>query len=148
MFSAHVKGYQLQVRPAASTVSRRSIQSELRSQEIVRNSVVNPEAVSASGAAIIDSKYLAYGEYVIITTPAYQSYAQNLADWKTSKGIPTNVYTTTWIQGQYSCYDLQQEIRAFLTDCITEGLEYILIYGDDNVIAGRDSKITTSSYTE
>ncbi|MCD4774567.1 MAG: T9SS type A sorting domain-containing protein [Candidatus Aegiribacteria sp.] len=134
--------------PAASTVSRRSIQSELRSQEIVRNSVVNPEAVSASGAAIVDSKYLAYGEYVIIATPAYQSYAQNLADWKTSKGVPTNVYTTTWIQSQYSCYDLQQEIRAFLTDCITEGVEYVLIYGDDNVIAGRDARIHYYSYTE
>ena len=125
--------------PAATTVSRRSIQSELRSQEIVRNSVVNPEAVSASGAAIVDSKYLAYGEYVIIATPAYQSFAQNLADWKTSKGIPTNVYTTTWIQTQYNCWDLQQEIRAFLTDCITEGVEYVLIYGDDNRIAARDA---------
>ncbi len=132
----------------ASTVVRRSLQSELRSQQIVRNSVVNPEAVSGSGAAIIDSKALTYGEYVIITTTDFQSYAQNLADWKTSKGVPTNVYTTTWIQGQYTCADLAQEIRAFLTDCRDEGVEYVLIYGDDNIIAGRDVKITTGSYTE
>ncbi len=134
--------------PTASTVFRRSIQSELRSQEIVRNSVVNPEAVSSSGAAIVDSKDLTYGEYVIITYPSYESYAQNLADWKASKGVPTNVYTTTWVQSQYSCYDLQQEIRAFLTDCRDEGVEYVLIYGDDNRIAGRDVKISTSGYTE
>ncbi|MCD4700414.1 MAG: hypothetical protein K8S24_01015, partial [Candidatus Aegiribacteria sp.] len=134
--------------PEASTVSRRSIQSELRSQEIVRNSVVNPDAVSASGAAIVDSKSLTYGEYVIIAPPDYESYAQDLADWKTSKGIPTNVYTTTWIQGMYTCYDLLQEIRAFLTDCRDEGVEYVLIYGDDDKIAGRDARIHYYSYLE
>ncbi|MEN8209785.1 MAG: C25 family cysteine peptidase, partial [Candidatus Fermentibacteria bacterium] len=133
---------------AASTVSRRSNQSELRSQETVRNTVVNPEAVSASGAVIVDSKDLTYGEYVIITIPDYAVLAQELADWKTSKGIPTNVYTTTMIQGWYTCWDLSQEIRAFLTDCRDEGVEYVLIYGDDNRIAGRDAKITTNSYTE
>ena len=131
--------------PAATTVSRRSLQSELRSQQIVRNSVVNPDAVSSSGAAIVDSKALTYGEYVIIATPAYENFARILANWKTAKGIPANVYTTTWIQSQYTCYDLQQEIRAFLTDCRTEGVEYVLIYGDDDIIAGRYAKITTGS---
>ncbi len=134
--------------PAASTVIRRSLNSEMRSQEIVRNAVVNPEDVAPSGAAIVDSKALTYGEYVIITYPAYESYAQDLADWKTSKGIPTNVYTTTWIQSQYTCYDLQQEIRAFLTDCRDEGVEYVLIYGDDDRIAGRDAKISAGGNTE
>ena len=132
----------------ASTVLRRSLQSEQRAMQTVRNSVVNPDGVSASGATIVESRDLEYGEYVIVTHPTYQTQAQELADWKTLKGVPTNVYTTTWIQTQYSCYDLQQEIRAFLTDCITEGTEYVLIYGDDNMIAGRDAKISYSSYTE
>ncbi|MCD4776113.1 MAG: T9SS type A sorting domain-containing protein [Candidatus Aegiribacteria sp.] len=134
--------------PEASTVSRRSIQSELRSQEIIRNTVANPEGVSCSGAAIVDSKDLTYGEYVIITIDAYESYAQELADWKTSKGVPANVYTTTWINNNYSCYDLQQEIRAFLTDCRDEGVEYVLIYGDDNVVTGRDVLITLGTVEE
>jgi hypothetical protein len=132
----------------ASTVSRRSLQSELRSQEVVRNTVVNPDGVSHSGAAIVDSKALTFGEYVIIATEDYESFAQELADWKTSKGIPAAVYTTTWIRNNYSCYDLQQEIRAFLTDCRDEGVEYVLIYGDDNIIAGRDVKITAGSEEE
>lgn len=132
----------------ASTVSRRSMQSELRSQEIVRNTVVNPGGVSCSGAAIVDSKDLTFGEYVIIATTNYESYAQELADWKTSKGVPASVYTTTWINDTYTCYDLEQEIRAFLTDCRDEGVEYVLIYGDDNIIAGRDVKITTGATEE
>ncbi len=135
--------------PEASTVLRRSMQSELRSQETVRNTVVNPEEVSCSGAYIVDSKDLTYGEYVIIATTYYESYAQELADWKTSKGVPANVYTTTWIDDNYTCYDLQQEIRAFLTDCRDEGVEYVLIYGDDNRIAGRDARISIGgSYEE
>ncbi len=133
---------------AASTVNQRSLQSESRSMDIVRASVVNPQDVAGSGANIVSSKSLTYGEYVIIATPTYETYAQELADWKTEKGVPTNVYTTTWIQSQYTCYDLQQEIRGFLTDCRDEGVEYVLIFGDDNIIAGRDVKITTSGYTE
>ncbi len=134
--------------PEASTVTRRSIQSELRSQEIVRNTVVNPDNVAHSGAAIIDSKALLYGEYVIITYPDYETYAQELADWKTSKGVPTNVYTTTYIQSMYNFYNVPQEIRAFLTDCRDEGVEYVLIYGDDNRIAGQDVRIHAGYYTE
>ena len=134
--------------PEASTVSRRSIQSELRSQEIVRNTVVNPDNVAHSGAAIIDSKELTYGEYVIIVSPDYETYAQELADWKTSKGVPTNVYTTTYIASNYSFYNAPQEIRAFLTDCRDEGVEYVLIYGDDNKIAGQNIRIHAGSYTE
>jgi len=130
------------------SVRARSAQSEARTRTIVENTVVNPEMVQASGATIVASRDLVYGEYVVIATPAYQSYAQTFADWKTRKGVPTSVYTTTWIQTQYSCADLQQEIRAFLTDCRDEGVEYVLIWGDDNIIAGRDSKIHYSSYTE
>ncbi|MCK5785098.1 MAG: T9SS type A sorting domain-containing protein [Candidatus Sabulitectum sp.] len=130
------------------SVRTRSAQSEARTRTIVENSVLNPEMVQASGAAIVPSRDLMYGEYVVISTTAYQSYAQAFADWKTRKGVPTSVYTTTWIQSQYSCADLQQEIRAFLTDCRDEGVEYVLIWGDDNIIAGRDSKIHYSSYTE
>ena len=131
--------------PSVRLVQRRSYQSEARSMEAVARSVVNPDGVSPSGALLVDSRDLAYGEYVIIATSAYQSYAQELADWKTRKGIPASVYTTTWIQSQYSCADLQQEMRAFLTDCRDEGCEYVLIYGDDDVIPGRDVKISYGS---
>ena len=132
----------------ASTILRRSLQSETRAMEIVAASVVNPEHVSASGATIIPSRDLTYGEYVIIATPAYQTQAQELANWKSLKGVPTNVYTTSYIEANYSFYDLAQEIRAFLTDCIDEGVEFVLIYGDDNIIAGRDARIHYSAYTE
>ena len=131
------------------TVRTRSAQGEARTRAIVEGSVINPEMVQASGAAIIPSQDLDYGEYVVICTTAYESYAQTFADWKTRKGIPTSVHTTTWINSQYSFADQPQNIRGFLTDCRDNGVEYVLIWGDDNIIPGRDARIHYgSSYTE
>jgi len=130
------------------TVNTRSAQSEARTRTIVENTVVNPEMVQASGAVIVPSRDLEYGEYVVVVTPTYETYAQEFASWKTRKGVPTSVYTTTWIQGQYTCADLQQEIRAFLTDCRDAGVEYVLIWGDDNIIAGRDARISAGGESE
>ena len=134
--------------PSMKTVQVRSAQSESRTSEIVRNAVVNPEGVHASGAAIVESRDLTFGEYVIITHPDYVTQASTLANWKTRKGIPTTVITTTEIQAQYTGDDLQQEIRMFLHEARDNGVEYALIFGDDDKIAGRDIRISYSSYTE
>ncbi|MCK4805994.1 MAG: hypothetical protein KAT09_00035 [Candidatus Aegiribacteria sp.] len=134
--------------PSVNLVSRRTEASELRAQEIVRNMVVNPSDVSSSGAVLIDAKDLLYGQYVIITHPDYETIMEELANWKTAKGIPTNIYTTTWVQSQYNYWDLQQDIRAFLTDCRDEGTDYVLIVGDDDKVACRDAFMSTFSYTE
>ena len=132
----------------ARTILRRSDQSEQRSMDIVRSMVVNPEAVSHSGASIVEPNELAYGEYVIISHQDYVGAMQRLADWKTAKGVPTRVVDVNWIQSQYVAYDLLQEIRAFLTDCRTEGVEYVLIVGDDDKIAGRHVMLRGGSYQE
>jgi hypothetical protein len=129
------------------TVSRRTAESEQRARSIVEGMVVNPQGVSASGAAIVSPRELAYGEYVIVTHPDYESQAQELADWKTAKGVPANVYTTDWVDNEYSTLDLQQDMRAFFHDCVDEGAEFGLIYGDDSKIEGREV-IVQNSYTE
>lgn len=129
-------------------IKKRLLSSELRSQEIVRHLVVNPGGVSPSGASFVEAKDLLYGQYVIITIPEYETVMQELADWKTAKGVPANVYTTDWIQSQYSFYDLPQDIRAFLTDCRDEGVDFVLIAGDDSRVVARRAKLDTGSNTE
>lgn len=130
-------------------VSRRTESSERTAMEIMRRLVLNPEGVSGSGAALVAPKDLTWGQYVIITHPDYQAQAQELADWKTAKGIPAAVYTTTWVQSQYSTADLQQDMRAFLTDCRDDGTDYVLIFGDDDKVACRDALLVGSeSFTE
>lgn len=134
--------------PTMRTVQVRSAQSEERTSEMVRNLVVNPEGVQPSGAAIVDSRDLTFGEYVIITHPDYLAAANTLANWKTRKGIPATVITTTDIQAQYTGDDLQQEIRIFLHEARDNGVEFALIFGDDDKIAGRDVKISAGGETE
>ena len=131
--------------PSVRLVLRRTAASEEQAMEIARRLVVNPEGVSASGAMLVEPKDLVWGQYVIITSPDYETQAQELADWKTSKGIPANVYTTTWVQSQYTCADLQQEMRAFLTDCRDEGADYVLIFGDDDKVECRDAMLVGSA---
>lgn len=130
---------------AVRLISRRTENSELAAMDIMRRLVVNPEGVSGSGAILVAPKDLAWGQYVIITHPDYVNQAQELADWKTAKGIPASVYTTTWVQSQYSTADLQQDMRAFLTDCRDDGTDYVLIFGDDDKVGCRDAKLVGSS---
>jgi len=136
------------VDPANQTVRHRTRDSEERALDMVRSMVVNPEGVSPSGATFVDPRELQYGEYVIITHPDYQAQMQTLADWKTSKGIPANVYTTTWIQSQYTAWDLQQEIRGFLVDCRNEGADYILICGDHDKVPARLAQLLAGSQSD
>jgi hypothetical protein len=136
------------VDPANQTVLNRTAESEQRSMDNVRSIAVNPADVSPSGANLVEPSALAYGQYVIITHPDYQTQMQELADWKTSKGIPTNVYTTTWIQGQYTAWDLQQEIRGFLVDCRNEGADYILIVGDHDKVPARLAQLSAGSESD
>lgn len=134
--------------PDMRTVQVRSFESESRNSQLVRNLVVNPEGVHPSGAALVESHDLTFGEYVIVTHPDYLSAANTLANWKTRKGIPATVVTTTWIQDSYTGDDLPHEIRIFLHEARDNGVDYALIFGDDDRIAGRDVKINYSSYTE
>lgn len=134
--------------PSVNLISRRTAASEVMAMETASRLVVNPEMVGPSGAAIVDPRSLAFGQYVIITHPDYQSEAQQIADWKTAKGIPAKVFTTSWIESQYSFTDLQQEIRAFLTDCRDQGTDYVLIFGDHDKVPCRMALfVGSSSYT-
>ncbi|OPL19325.1 MAG: hypothetical protein AVO35_11305 [Candidatus Aegiribacteria sp. MLS_C] len=129
-------------------VQRRTGTSEERAMEMVRGIVVNPSDVSPSGAVIVEPRELEYGQYVIVTHPDYEAALDDLAAWKTSKGIPARIYTTTWVEQNYSFWDLPQDIRAFLTDCRDEGADYVLIVGDDDMVACRDARIATFGYLE
>jgi hypothetical protein len=77
-------------------------------------------------------------QYAIITTSTFQSAAQDLADWKTKKGVPTEVYLVSWIQANYSGYDTQERIRNFLRlDASTPRFDYVLLLGDTNTVPAR-----------
>ncbi len=78
-------------------------------------------------------------EYVIVTSDEFASRFQELADWKTKKGVPTVVKTVSWIDANYSggC-DTAERIRYFLKDAYSSwGTTYALMAGDTDIVPVR-----------
>ncbi|UCG91887.1 MAG: hypothetical protein JSV97_12620, partial [candidate division WOR-3 bacterium] len=119
--------------------------------------VVNPEDVISFAPRI--AKPVApsrvpsgYYEYVIISESPMDTVFQRLADWKTKKGIPATVVTVSWINANYSGYDLQERIRNFIIDAQANwGTIYILLGGSadqrtsgQNIVPARRAFYTVS----
>lgn len=132
--------------------------------EIERNlraQVVNPEQVSTSTWAstpllpgIVLSRGVEPGNYdfVIISPYSFQTTFQELADWKTRRGLRTAIVTTSWIYGDggYSGTNVEK-IRAFVMDAhATWGATSFLLGGDTNEVPCHwrmiDDNIPNDSY--
>ena len=77
-------------------------------------------------------------EYIIITTDSLCTIYQELADWKTRKGVKTDIILLREI---YNAYDGTlsncQKIKSFLIDCYNGGnnhLKYVLLGGSNDSI--------------
>ena len=71
-------------------------------------------------------------DYVIITLDSLTSSVDSLVDWEEAKGKSVNVVTTSWINSQYSGYDLAEKVRNFLIDKYPSeewGIEYVCLIG-------------------
>lgn len=125
----------------------RSAGGEATAADIVRAAVVNPWQVGSSGAAIVSSDDLPYGEYLIITPQAYVPFFEPLAEFKTTIGVPASIVTVEYITANYSGVDQAQEIRFFLRDIYDEGPPtYVLLGGDVNQVDARNCWATAEGY--
>jgi len=79
-------------------------------------------------------------QYVIITTNALSSSYSNLANWKTKKGVPTEVKTLEWIKSNTpNGIDDAETIRNFIKWAYQKwGTKYILLGGDTDIIPSRN----------
>jgi hypothetical protein len=107
-------------------------------QQMVQNMVINPENVILQSTLNPQPVGVSPGDYdyVIITQDSWVNAFQPLQDWKTRKGIPANIVTTTWIynSGGYSGSNVEK-IRAFVQDIYTNwGTTYVLLGGDIDVV--------------
>ncbi len=133
---------------------RMTARSDRTYREIVENLVANPHEVAGklSGVDVVDDvgpegfmpRYSpslegSPVEYIIITTDEFQSQFQELADWKTKKGVPTVVRTIDWIEANYpgGC-DRAERIRLFIRDAFTSwGTTFVLLGGDTGHVPVR-----------
>ena len=78
-------------------------------------------------------------DMVIITTDELAPAFQQLADYKTARGLATVVRTLSWIQANYTAgEDLPATIRSFLTDAYELwGADYALLGGDVDLLPVR-----------
>ncbi len=83
-------------------------------------------------------------EYVIVTTTEHEPYFQELADWKTQKGVPAVVRTVSWINANYpGGSDTAERIRFFLQDAYALwGTTYVLLGGDTEFVPARYGRTT------
>ncbi|MCD4691007.1 hypothetical protein K8S17_06040, partial [bacterium] len=124
-------------------------------RKLVRGMVENPEDIPACGKPGVEivsgsspdgfsprhspSLEGSLVEYVIITSEEYESHFQQIADWKTKKGVPAVVRTVSWINSNYpgGC-DTAERIRLFIRDAFASwGTTYVLLGGDTAVIPPR-----------
>ena len=71
-------------------------------------------------------------DFVIITLDSLTSSVAPLVTWETTKGRTVEVVTTTWINSNYSGYDLAEKMRNFLRDKYPSGewgIEDVLLVG-------------------
>jgi hypothetical protein len=101
-----------------------------RQESIARKIVLNYDQAQAwySGAGGTKEDY----DFVIITLDALTSSVTPLVSWEVAKGRTVNVVTTTWINSNYTGYDLAERMRNFLRDKYPSGqwgIEDVLLVG-------------------
>jgi hypothetical protein len=110
-------------------------------KEAVKRFVANPEyidqwspvvrecnrqmSIGESGRAFTDP------EYAIMVANGYESYFEPLKEWKTRKGVPTEIFLRDWILSNYSGATDEDKVRNFIIDYNqNHGTFYFLCAGD------------------
>lgn len=114
--------------------------------------LLNPEVVRSAGAiteGVRLQQVLPAGryEYLIVTSDVLASSFEPLAAWKTQKGVPARVVTTSEVQSYGFGGDLQNQIRTFLQYAAEEwGVIWVLLGGDTNQVPERRAYAMDSGY--
>ncbi len=109
----------------------------------IARSVVNPAAV-AKYVATESRRAEGRGdfEYLIISPAAFAGEFERLGEWKTRKGVRTNVVTLEDIAADplFVGVDLAESIRGCIAHHVaTSGVEWVLLGGDTDVLPAREA---------
>ncbi|UCD05510.1 MAG: hypothetical protein JSV98_10445, partial [candidate division WOR-3 bacterium] len=129
-----------QVRNSIATARQRDVFGNA-----VRALVANPENIRQFAPVVQKTTRPAtvppgYFEYVVISAPPLDTVFERFAEWKTKKGVPATVVEISWISSNYTGYDLQEKIRAFIEDAKDNwGTIYFLLGGSgDQMTSGQN----------
>jgi hypothetical protein len=135
----------------SAIIAARPEATEQLFRESVMSLVDNPEDVpetaSGMGPATLNGGTVTY---LIITALGYVSSFQPLADWKTKKGVPTEIVDTSWLYSNYPgelAGDYQDKIRQCIKDYWqNHGTVYVLLGGDTSIVPYRIAYAKSGDY--
>ncbi len=127
--------------------------SNLIIKKALRSIVDNKQDIPAYYFASFTNNYTTSGEstvrqidcspYIVITADSLRDAFQPLIHWITRKGIRATVVSVDTILEHYSgdpvseIYDSAGAIRGFLIDKYPEGLQWVLLGGDEDIVPVR-----------
>lgn len=116
-------------------VNTANVLSKLERQIAFINSQL-PLFAQSSNVGLSDGKTSVDSlDYVIITNKALMSAFTPLLQWKTQKGVKSNIVTTEEISNMYSNNSLQEKIKEHIMNLYyTRGVKYVLLGGDDTIV--------------
>lgn len=89
----------------------------------------------------ISSRPIGSTKYLIITHEDLYESAVPLANWKSQKGIFTEIVTTEEIKDMYTTGDIQKKMRRYVSELESEGdLDYLLLLGDIDKVKTRNTR--------
>ena len=81
-------------------------------------------------------------DLLILTTPTLASSFETLRDYHNANGLATEIHTTDEVGST-----TPSAVRDYITDCYTnDGISYVIIGADDDIIPARDLYVTTGPY--
>ncbi len=120
----------------AGTAFTTMLRNDRNTMTRLAGKVQNSERISAYPA--LDTGREIATDYLIITNSALMANFQDLADFKDRRGVKTLMETVGNIVATQPGFDTQDKIRNYIIDAYTtEGIEYVLLAGDDEIIPHR-----------
>ena len=117
-------------------VNRRSAEGVRFYSDRARSLVINPEDVQldVNGFLPPDEEV----DYLIITDSSFVAAFRALADWKTRKGISTEIVDLSSVYANYTGADAQERIRNCVKDFYANrGTKWVLLGGDTSILPER-----------
>ncbi len=115
----------------ASAPKQAIVDSLAKNERIAREIVANYDQ-AAGWHPQTDAAAKGLYDFVIVTLDTLTSAVTPLVNWETSKGRNVNVVTTSWIDANYTGYDLAEKIRNFLREKYPSGewgIQDVLLIG-------------------
>lgn len=122
-------------------------------KEIVNDLVVNAEEFSGEDVAVHLGNIAVTPapiplSYVIVTSEDLAESFKPLAQWKMMKGLKSRIITMEDVVKKYPKQSKQNALKTYLYDLYnTEGLTYVLLGGDDEVVPVQNCYISVNKGT-